>query len=44
MGSKLTTLSKAYDITNTEKCKRTIADSSVAPIAFVLNIYEQLNI
>ena len=37
---KLKTPLKACDVTCTEKCKQTSADSQVSPVTFVLNIYE----
>ena len=40
----LRTLSKDCDVTWTEKCKQTSADSSISPVPFVLNIDKQCNI
>ena len=41
---KLSTLSKACDVTWPEKCKQTSADSSISLVPFVLNIYKKWNI
>ena len=41
---KLSTLSKACDVTWTEKCKQTSADSSISSIQFVLNKYKKWKI
>ena len=41
---KLSTLSKACDVTWPEKCKQTPEDSSISSVPFVLNIYKKWNI
>ena len=41
---KLSTLSKACDVTWPEKCKQTSADSLISSVPFVLNIYKKCNI
>ena len=38
---KLSTLSKACDVTWPEKCKQTSAYSSISSVPFVLNIYKK---
>ena len=38
---KLSTLSKACDVTWPEKCKQTSGDWSISSVPFVLNIYEK---